>query len=112
MIDNTLKELTKDKIAIWIIRLFLLVILLFFIIFSIRTCQKDKKGEPVNYLWGLYKTNKVDTIVVIKHDTIFRILKQAVNPITKSETKYYNETNISAHDQKGGQTAREIINNN
>ncbi|MGN6601590.1 MAG: hypothetical protein ACTHK8_04015 [Ginsengibacter sp.] len=106
-------DVNKDKTSALLLRIFLGLLIVVFLITSVATLIRGYNDKPVNFLWGFYQNRPIDTVVKIVetklHDTVF--IQNETRPISK--TKYlHDNTNVKSIDQKGGQTARDITNNN
>jgi voltage-gated potassium channel Kch len=103
-------DIVKDKTLKGIL---IFLIFFFFGFVIVMAIIDSRKGRSFSILWGLYKREKVDTINKVQYDTVFKYIP---SPLTKttSNPKINNngQTNVTSNNQSGGQTAKEITNNN
>lgn len=107
-------DIKNDKMMKMIARIFSVCVFIAFIITFIIFLSDGSKGKHSKYFFGLWERNipkgYPDTIEVNMpvHDTIYIYGKK--NP--KLENKSSQNAEVISNSQSGGQTAKEITNNN
>lgn len=106
-----LNDILKDKIMKWIARITFSTLLLILIYGAFRVFWPNKNSRPFNLYWGLLKTEKIDTVTTIQHDTIYKTVIQYVPKKSNLESiKQKGGINVASENQQGGQTAAQINN--
>lgn len=103
-------DLLKSKPAITIISIIAFIIL---IVSSTLMFIDMANNKPFVWLWGAYRQNPKDSFIVIQHDTVYKYLPASeIKSPTVTNIKAHEQTNVSSQNQKGGQTAGSITNDN